>query len=308
MHEFSKKLQTEHVTLSKHSSCTAFKANVESILEYRHDKETDTRSYKPPRDNRVVCYIQDLHMAQVDKFGDQGALEAMRDYLTTQSWVSARKLKIRAIENVCFFADMATNHPETELVSGRLLHHFNLIVLSDFDQDSFQLKVQTMTDMIMASWSQSVHSYSPKLVGALIDISKGVFRDFRPTPLKSHYTFNWRDLTKIIFSLQMVESNSIRGQQQVMSLLYHECLRTFGDRILMSHDRKAFLQLLEQTCRKYFPITKKGPREPLPENPTQAEVAAYYAVDDTYPWESKDPDSIFFSRWNTHVEGCYLEI
>lgn len=133
VHEFSKKLQTEHITLSKHSTCTTFKANVESLLEYRQDKETDTRCYKPPRENKIICYIQDVHMAQSDKFGDQGALEAMRDYLTTKSWVSTRKLKIRAIEDVCFFGDMATNHPETEHVSGRLLHHFNLIVLSDFD-------------------------------------------------------------------------------------------------------------------------------------------------------------------------------
>ena len=91
--------------------------------------------------------------------------------------------------------------------------------------------------MIMSSWSQSTHVFSSKLVGALIDISKGVFKEFRPTPLKSHYTFNWRDLTKILFSLQMAESNSIRGQKQVVSLLYHECLRTFGDRILMQHDK-----------------------------------------------------------------------
>jgi hypothetical protein len=32
-----------------------------------------------------------------DKFHDQGALEAIRDYLTTRSWVSARKRKIKTI-------------------------------------------------------------------------------------------------------------------------------------------------------------------------------------------------------------------
>ena len=52
----------------------------------------------------------------------------------------------------------------------------------------------------------------------------------------------------------------------------------------------------------------EGSREPLPGNPSQQELAALYGKDERYPWEVKDPDSIFYSRWNTDVEGCYLEI
>lgn len=34
----------------------------------------------------------------------------------------------------------------------------------------------------------------------------------------------------------MIESNSLRRQSNVMKLFYHECLRTYGDRLLMTHD------------------------------------------------------------------------
>jgi len=97
VNEFSKKLQTEHITMSSHSTCTAFKANVESFLEYKQSKDSAERVFKPPKDNKIICYIQDVHLAMQDKFHDQGALEAIRDYLTTRSWVSARKRKIKTI-------------------------------------------------------------------------------------------------------------------------------------------------------------------------------------------------------------------
>ena len=40
VYEFSKKLITEHITISKHSNSTSFKSHVETLLEYKLDKET----------------------------------------------------------------------------------------------------------------------------------------------------------------------------------------------------------------------------------------------------------------------------
>jgi len=83
------------------------------LLEYREDKATGQRALRPPSGNRIIIYIQDLHLARQDQFRDMGSVEAMRDYLTTQSWLSTKKVRIRKIQDISFFADMATNHPET---------------------------------------------------------------------------------------------------------------------------------------------------------------------------------------------------
>ena len=39
-----------------------------------------------------------------------------------------------------------------------------------------------------------------------------------------------------------------------MKLFYHECLRTYGDRLLMSHDQVWFSQNLEAVCREHFDV------------------------------------------------------
>jgi dynein heavy chain len=88
-----------------------------------------------------------------------------------------------------------------------------------------------------------------------------VLKHLRPTPMKAHYTFNWTDLSKILFTMQMVDFRSMNTLTQVMTLLYHECLRTYGDRILMKHDKEWFLENLEEICRNNFNVLDESTPE-----------------------------------------------
>lgn len=108
--------------MSAHTDSQVFKENIERLLEWRLDKNTNLRRLRPHLDNKLICYVEDLHMSWVDPYGDQPAVEAVRDYLTQRAWLSSRKRRLRDIEDVSFFACMASNAPETARVSGRVLH------------------------------------------------------------------------------------------------------------------------------------------------------------------------------------------
>jgi dynein heavy chain len=150
---------------------------------------------------------------------------------------------------------MASNAPAASAVSGRLLHKFNLIALDGFKVETMRSMLQTTTDLVVgSSWPSAVHAYSERLVSALLDMSQRVIAHLRPTPMKAHYTFSWRDMQKVICSVQMAEGNSLKKQENVMKLFYHECLRTYGDRLLMSHDQVWFSQNLEAVCREHFDV------------------------------------------------------
>jgi dynein heavy chain len=90
------------------------------------------------------------------------------------------------------------------------------------------------------------------IISTMIQVTQSVSAHFKPTPNKCHYIFGWRDTFKIFNSLQMIEGNSLKSQANVIKLIYHECLRTFGDRILIEHDREWFLKSLEEVCRANF--------------------------------------------------------
>lgn len=49
-----------------------------------------------------------------------------------------------------------------------------------------------------------VASMGPAIVSATVDIYQAIKRDLLPTPAKSHYTYNMRDLSKVFQGIAMV--------------------------------------------------------------------------------------------------------
>ena len=73
-----------------------------------------------------------------------------------------------------------------------------------------------------------------------------------PTPAKSHYTFNLRDLAKVFQGILMLDMGKSRPQFEILRLWYHECQRVFADRLVNDQDRTWFDDLLRERLVKDF--------------------------------------------------------
>lgn len=321
---YTQRLITDHVTMSAHTDSQVFKENIERLLEWRVHKDSGLRRLRPHLDNKLLCYVEDLHMSWTDPYGDQPAVEAVRDYLTQRAWLSSRKRRLREIEDVSFFACLASNAPETSAVSGRVLHQFNLISLDEPHTETMTAMFRTLTDMLVLDWPSAIQPYSANIVKALVDVSLRVFGHLKPTPMKAQYTFTWRDVGKILLALQKIEANSLKKQANVMKLLYHECYRNFGDRLLMVHDKAWFREMLEEVCRQHFYVVDDMSLVTAAAAPKDGGAAEKGeggaagdggAADDAHPgrkdpflWPIPDPDQLFYSAWNHEVDGFYMEV
>jgi len=52
--------------------------------------------------------------------------------------------------------------------------------------------------------AEDVASMGPAIVSATVDIYQAIKRDLLPTPARSHYTYNMRDLSKVFQGISMV--------------------------------------------------------------------------------------------------------
>lgn len=82
------------------------------------------------------------------------------------------------------------------------------------------------------------------LVGATIDIYRAIQKELLPTPAKSHYTYNLRDLSKVFQGVCMVGS-VLEDKKALARLWCHECLRVFHDRLVDDIDRAWFVGYLK---------------------------------------------------------------
>lgn len=91
------------------------------------------------------------------------------------------------------------------------------------------------------------------IVNAMISIYDRISKELLPTPTKSHYVFNLRDLSKLVQGFLQADSSNYDQEIQLLRLLYHESLRVFQDRLVNDDDKNYFKNMLNEICQKYFP-------------------------------------------------------
>ena len=75
------------------------------------------------------------------------------------------------------------------------------------------------------------------VVDATTYIYDEISQHLKPTPSKSHYTFNLRDISKIFQGILMANPHSINSHEGLIQLWIHETMRVFHDRLINEGDR-----------------------------------------------------------------------
>ena len=119
-------------------------------------------------------------------------------------------------------------------------------------QDSSMQRIfQTILRNFLAApgWEDEVRSLADGVGDSTIEIYNTILRDLRPTPAKSHYQFNLRDISKVFQGVLMVLPAKFKTAQSMIRLYTHENQRIFGDRLINTEDHVWFDELL-LTCTK----------------------------------------------------------
>lgn len=119
---------------------------------------------------------------------------------------------------------------------------FNLVVLN----------FRTIVRGFLKDFAQPVMDIGDRIVNATVELYDQISKDLLPTPEKSHYIFNLRDLSKCVQGILQADSGVIREAKQMLRLFYHECLRVFHDRLINLEDKSYFYRLLSDICSRTF--------------------------------------------------------
>jgi len=92
--------------------------------------------------------------------------------------------------------------PTGNVISNRYVRHFNLIYIEPYSDVSLSAICTNIMEWMYRAqgkmpFPDSVVRLKDNIVSGSINVYNEVQRRFRPTPAKSHYTFNLRDLSKV---------------------------------------------------------------------------------------------------------------
>ena len=170
-------------------------------------------------------------------------------------------LDTKEFKNLCGINFVAAMLPPTggrNVVTMRYLRHFNLIYVEPFDNESlfkiFGNILEWYFINLPQSLPKSITNLKDNIVHSTIELYTKVqtSKELLPTPAKSHYIYNLRDLSKVFQGITKASNRSFVSENDFLKLWAHECSRIFKDRLISIQDQNFFDNLLKDMMKTNF--------------------------------------------------------
>lgn len=195
---------------------------------------------------KFIFHFDDINMPKLDQYGAQPPNELLRQIIDQGGFYDLKKYYFKTVKDCCMVASCSPPGGGRNPVTPRLFRHFHMLWMPDLSENSMQLIFQQILRGFLCV-DQKTSQYArlgDSLVKASVDIYQTVRRQLLPTPAKCHYTFNLRDLSKVIQGVLQMNHHKYSNENDLVKLWVHEENRVFQDRLVNEKDREAWYQIL----------------------------------------------------------------
>ncbi len=200
---------------------------LQKILEKPLEKKAG-KNYGPPGNKKLVYFLDDMNMPEVDTYGTVQPHTLIRQHLDYNHWYDRNKLTPKDIHNCQYIACMNPT-AGSFTINPRLQRHFVTFAVSFPSQDSlFTIYNAILSDHLDASGNKFpflVRKMCSNIVQATLQLHTKVSLVFMPTAVKFHYIFNLRDLSNVFQGLLFATNDCVSTPTEIVRLWCHETHR-----------------------------------------------------------------------------------
>ncbi|ORX87336.1 hypothetical protein BCR32DRAFT_215454 [Anaeromyces robustus] len=225
----------------------------QEMIEIKLEKKRKN-IFGAPGNSKIILFVDDLNMPKLDTYGSQPPIELLRQYIGSGGFYDREKLTWKIVQDVSVVAACAPPGGGRNAVTPRLIRYFNLLSLPNQSELSLNKIFKSILEGFLKDFSSEINGVCDAIIHSAIEIYDRMCKELLPTPKKSHYTFNLRDLSKVIQGILQVNHKSIETKLDIVKLFCHESARVFHDRLIDDTDRLYFNNLLSELVDKNFSI------------------------------------------------------
>ena len=187
-------------------------------------------------------------MPKKEEYGAQPPLELLRQWMDHQGWYDrkSKEKPFMTIQDIIFICAMGPPGGGRSPITKRLERHFNIITYTNLGKESIRMIFSQIVKAFLASFSPEIAQTLDDIVESTQKVYNAVASNLKPTPSKSHYTFNLRDMSKIFQGLCSANQKTTTKAVELVRLWIHENKRVFGDRMVSQADRDTLDRLLNE--------------------------------------------------------------
>lgn len=233
----------------------------QEMIEGSLDKRKKTQ-LGAPVGKTVIVFIDDVNMPKLDTYGSQAAIELLRQFLDFKGFYDREKLFWKEILDVVLGCACAPPGGGRNPLTPRFVRHFALFSLPKPNEETLTQIFNGILRGFLETFSSAIRALSEPMVHACVDVYMRVSKVMLPTPDRSHYIFNLRDLSKCIQGILQANNMYYNMESQILRLFYHETTRVFHDRLINKGDKELFMTVMNLVCKDQFNRDVVQPGEP----------------------------------------------
>eukprot|EP00741_Cyanophora_paradoxa_P016907 tig00020943_g16328.t1 len=214
--------------------------------------------YGPPFGKRGVIFVDDMNMPAPEQYGAQPPLELLRQMADHNGFYDTATTSWIDVADVSLAAAMGPPGGGRNPISGRLLRHFVTLNMTALDDESTCRLFGVILNWSLHRFPVQIRSLEGPLIAGTVELYNAISAELLPTPAKSHYLFNLRDLGKVFQGVLLASEARVTAEHQLARLWYHECERVFHDRLVSEEDRKWFHAQMAVVMKKHLNTTREA--------------------------------------------------
>jgi dynein heavy chain len=225
---------------------------LQEILEKPLEKKAG-RNFGPPGSKRIVYFIDDMNMPEVDAYGTVQPHTLIRQHLDYSHWYDRTKLSLKEIHN-CQYVSCMNPTSGSFTINPRLQRHFSVFAISFPGMDALESIYKQIFEQHLSlnKFSGNCTKLVEPLIKAALNVHQKVSTTFLPTAIKFHYIFNLRDLSNIFQGMLFSGNDVFKAPTDLARLYIHEATRVYCDKFTEKADIEAFDALITEICKKEF--------------------------------------------------------
>ncbi|XP_048056692.1 dynein axonemal heavy chain 11 isoform X1 [Megalobrama amblycephala] len=227
-------------------------AMLQRVLEKPLEKKAG-RNFAPPGNKKLIYFVDDLNMPEVDAYGTVQPHTLIRQHLDYSHWYDRQRLVLKEIHN-CQYITCMNPTAGSFSVNPRLQRHFSVFAVHFPGAEALST---IYSSILSGHFQQGGYSYGvSRMVGTLVQaaicLHQKMSQNFLPTAIRFHYIFNLRDISNIFQGILFALPEHVRYPIDLVHLWLHESSRVYSDKLMEEKDVELFNKILLDTGKRYF--------------------------------------------------------
>lgn len=228
-------------------------AVLQNTMRLPLEKKTGT-NFGPPGNARLVYFVDDLNLPEVDKYMTQSAIALLRQQMEYNHVYDIAKLAQNPLVNISKTQVVSCMNPKAGSfeINPRLQRWFVTFSVGMPSRASLNTIYDTFLTGHLQNFSDEIKGLGQNVLKAAMNLHAQVVQTFRKTAQNFHYEFNIRHLANVFQGMLVAQADQITTGEKFVHLWLHESERVYGDRLVSPEDLAKYNSLAQGQARKLF--------------------------------------------------------